>query len=278
MVDFCQVGAFGSGRLCCTGSPRRCSEKPRVNSGNLKSEATTSPTAPSRVRAMPALLIALAIRRDVVPTADPLDGGGRPRPGRVAGALAGRRDRPFQGHRNLPQGPTENSAAPNQHHHLGIMLADQLADPLTGRVASGSGVDFPASRHDSSHDTTPAGPSSAGAARQQLVFAPDRARSGLEIPPAGSRRRPKSGFSLGRPSCRLCIKSEITDFLRFRSGSTLANPREQTKLKAWSGSRTTRFRFLELQSSGSAKTGCARSEKPRPASVVLADPGRLQIP
>ena len=110
---------------------------------------------PPRIRQEPARRFSGRARRDVVPVADPLNRGRRPSPGRVAGAAAGRRDRPFQGRRDLAQGPTENPAAPDQHHHLVIMLADQFPDPLTGRITTGSGVDFPASWHDSRHDTTP---------------------------------------------------------------------------------------------------------------------------
>ena len=176
--------------------------------------------------------------------------------------------------RDLPQRPTENPAAPDQHHHLVIVLTDQFADPLTGRDATGSGVDFLASRHDSRHDTTPAGPSSAGAEFLQPVFGPDRARIRIRVAPAESRRRPKSRFSPGRPSCRICIKSEIGDFPRFRCGFDRANPNKQTEPPARSGSRTALFRSLELRSAGSAKTSGVRSEKPRPACVVLAEPGR----
>ena len=74
-----------------------------------------------------------------MPAADPLDRSRCPMAGCVPGAATGRRDRPFQGRRDLPQRPAENPAAPNQHHHLVIVFADQLSDPLTVRDAAGGG-------------------------------------------------------------------------------------------------------------------------------------------
>ena len=134
------------------------------------------------IRQEPARRFGPRLRRDVVPAADPLDGGRRPRPGRVAGAPTGGRDRPFQGRRDLPQRPAENPAAPDQHHHLVIVLTDQFPDPLTGRDAAGPGVDFPTSQHAARHDTTPAEPGSAGRAVLQLVLPPigcDRGETSL---------------------------------------------------------------------------------------------------
>ncbi len=68
-----------------------------------------------------------------MPAADPLDRSRCPMAGCVPGAATGRRDRPFQGRRNAAQGPAENPAAPNQQHHLVIVLTHQFPDPLTGR-------------------------------------------------------------------------------------------------------------------------------------------------
>ena len=77
---------------------------------------------------------------------------------RISGAATRWRYGPFQRAGDAAEGPAENPAAPNQQHHLVIMLADQLAHPLPGRPAAKPGVDLPASWHDSRHDTTPAGP------------------------------------------------------------------------------------------------------------------------
>ena len=61
--------------------------------------------------------------------------------------------------------------------------------------------------------------------------------------PAGPRRRPKSAFSPGRPSCRLCIKSAIGEFSADCSGSGFANPSKQKNPPARSGSRSALFRL-----------------------------------
>ena len=100
---------------------------------------------PPRIRQEPARRIGRPIRGNAVAAADLLDGGRRPSPGRVGGAAAGRRDRPFQGRRDAAEGSAQNPAAPNQHDHLVVVFADQFADPLSGRDATGAGVDLPAS-------------------------------------------------------------------------------------------------------------------------------------
>ena len=190
---------------------------------------------PAHIRQEPARRFGRAVRRDVVPAADPLDGGRRPRPGRVAGAPAGRRDRPFQRPRDLPQRPAENPAAPDQHHYLVIVFADQLADPLTGRDAAGSGIDLPASRHTCRHDTTPAGPGSAAGELLQPVFRPDRIQIRVHVAPAGPRRRPKLAFSPGRvaarPSSGRVSSPRSGNFWRFVSISGPQPPRNKRILR-----------------------------------------------
>ena len=136
------------------------------------------------------------------------------------------------------QGPAENPAAPNQHHHLVIVFADQLADPLTGRNTTGAGVDFPASRHDARHDTHAAGIRLSRCRRLlQARFWP---RSGADprrdFVAVGPRGRPKSPFSPGRPDPRptagQCIKSLI--------GEIFAFPFELRFRKPWETSESSR--------------------------------------
>ena len=214
--------------------------------------------------------------------ADPLDGGRRPSPGRVAGAAAGRRDRPFQGRRDAAEGPAQNPAAPNQHDHLVIMFADQFADPLSGRDATGTGVDLPASRHDAGHDTTPVGPSSARAAALHRVFGPDRARSCVDVPPTGPRGRPKSAFSPGRPAPRPTagvVSSPRSDILRstetFSFSQTPPNKRNLQRLPE-AGPRFFVSRAPDrIWSLRNHKTGCARLEKSPIRRAPLAETGRL---
>ena len=230
------------------------------------------------IRQEPARRFGRAIRRDVVPTADPLDGGRRPSPSRVAGALAGRRDRPFQRPRDLPQGPTENPAAPDQHHHLVIMLADQLADPLTGRVAAGTGVDFPAAFPHSRHDTMPAGPDSAGTELLQPVFGADRARIRGHMTPAGSRRRPKLPVSPGRPAPRPTEASVSSPRSAVsRSAERCSFPQTPRNKRNRQHLPDAGPRFFVPSSSGpvrSHKIGCVRSEKSPLRREALAEAGR----
>ena len=96
--------------------------------------------------------------------------------------------------------------------------------------------------------------------------------------PVRPRRRPKSGFSAGRPSCRLCIKSKIGSFSVGRTIFVSTNPTKKTKPPARSGSRIALFRSLELRTSGPTKTGPGEFEKAPLRAAALAEPGRLQIP
>ena len=233
---------------------------------------------PPHIRQEPARRFGRAIRGNAVPATDPLDRGRRPSPGRVAGAPAGRRDRPFQGRRDLPQGPTENSAAPNQHHHLGIMLADQFPDPLTGRVASGSGVDFPASRHDARHDTS----------RRDQV--PPARRAGSSFLPLIGRDRGWISLLQG------LVDVQNPDFhLVGRAAGSVSSPRSRifpgsvvdsiaqipTNKRNRQRGPDSGPRFfvpLELQTSGSTKTGSGDFQKSPLRAAALVEPGRRQIP
>ena len=149
------------------------------------------------IRQDPARRSGRAIRVNAVAATDSLNRGRCPSPDRVAGAAGGaidpssapaifRRDQP----RIRP--PQINITT------CVIMLADQLAHPLTSRVAAGSRVDLPAAFPHSRHDTKPAGPRSAGTKFLQPVFGADRARIRVHMAPARSRRRPKFPVSPGR--------------------------------------------------------------------------------
>ena len=93
-----------------------------------------------------------------------------------------------------------------------------------------------------------------------------------------AQNRPFHRSTSSSADCRLCIKSEIGEFSRFRCGFDLANPRKQTKPPASSGLRTALLRSLELQTSGSTKIGRGEFEKAPSAPPRWAEPGRRQIP
>ena len=133
--------------------------------------------------------------------ADPLDGGGRPVPGRISCPAAGGSRRPFQGRRDPAQRPAEHPAAPDQQHHLVIVLTHQLPDPLTGRQPAHSGVDLPASCRPLQR-------------RRDPVAESNCSPTGRDCALEETSWTSKTPFSHGRPAPGQCIKSEFRDFSR----------------------------------------------------------------
>ena len=208
--------------------------------------------------------------------------GARPPPGRVPRPATRGIHRPFQRRRNATQGPAENPAAPNQQHHLVIVLTDQFPDPLTGRDATGSGVDFPAARHDARHDTTPVEP---GPRRRRAPCSPflapiGRDRGGTSLL-QGLVDLQNALFTWSTSSAAdggQCIKSLIGGFSRFRSDFAFANPGKQAKAPESSGSRSAFFLFPRGPELAGHKTGCDGLEKSPPARAARAEEGRRQGP
>ena len=162
------------------------------------------------------------------------------------------------------------------------MFAHQLSDPLTGRDAAGSGVDFPPPRHDARHDTPPVEPGSAAAELLQPVFGPDRARIRVGVAPAGSRGRPKSPVSPARPAPRpteasvSSLKSAV-----FRSAERCSSPQTPRNKRNRQRDPDAYPSFFVGSSSGpvrSHKTGCARLENPAAAGAPLAESGPRRMP
>ena len=161
------------------------------------------------------------------------------------------------------------------------MFSDQLAHPLAGRDATGSGVDLSAARHDARHDTTPAGPGSRRQTELQRVFGPDRARIRVHMVPVGSRGRPNRSFHLvDQLLGRLQVLYQVRD-RRFRCRLNRFRFRKRLQTNETSSDFRTQdhaFSFFELRiriwTSRNHQTGCARLGNTPLRRAPLAESGR----
>ena len=173
--------------------------------------------------------------------ADPLDGRRRPSPGRVAGAAARWRNRPFQGRRDPAQGPAENPAAPYQHYNLVIMFADQLANLLRAASRPARVLIFrrlgmvPDMLQNPASQVAPAETPSRAILAQN---GPDRARRRRRRAPSTSKIALFTWSTSSAAAGDRRIKSESEDFSRSGSVSSPATPPKQTKPAAGAGCRT----------------------------------------